>query len=331
MKPAFESLPAAVSAHGLPTPRGPSRSPVLWCLAVAVTTGCGGGGDSGTSGDTATDGGAASPSTRAPDDSASLRELPQSLARPGPHNTGVPAGTVLRPSGPLQLTIPGQVITGLDVVGCVNVKAPRVVIRRTRIRCGSYYPVRLFDNASLTIEDSEIDGSSSAGKATSGIAFGNYTARRVNIHGTADGVKAEQNVLLEASWIHDLYLGNGDHADGVQTIGNGSNVTVRGNFIDIVDRGRGHGGSPSSSLQVGIERGPNSNWLISGNWLYGGGWVINADAGTGTHNRVVNNRFGRGVTPTTGERYPKYGAMVLYGPWQASGNVWDDNGAPVGQ
>ena len=242
--------------------------------------------------------------------------------RPGPTNTGVPAGTTLRPSGPLQLTTAGQVVDGLDVTGCVAVRAPDVTIRRTRIRCDSYYPVEVYDGASLVIEDSEIDGSPSNGAATSGIAFSNFVARRVNIHGTADGVKADANAVLEDSWIHDLYLGPEDHADGVQSTG-GSGVTIRRNFIDIRDLGRGHGGDPNSVFQIGTEWGPNSNWTIEGNWIYGGGWSINAYSGSGTGNRITENRFGRGAG------FPGYGPISVTGNWRVTGNVWDDDGSPV--
>ncbi|MCW7538825.1 hypothetical protein OOT46_13335 [Aquabacterium sp. A7-Y] len=288
---------------------------MLGALTLAVSA-CGGGGDDGR------------PAPASPVD-APAPERP-AVTRPGPDNTGVPAGTRLVASGPLELTTPDQVIDGLDVVGCVTVKAPRVTIRRTRIRCDAYYPVEVMDGASLTIEDSEIDGSPSGGIATSGIAFRNYVARRVNIHGTADGIKADGNVVLEDSWIHDLYLGPDDHADGVQSTGSGADVTIRRNFIDIVDHGKGHGGQPNSVFQIGTEWGSNSNWTIDSNWLYGGGWVVHADAGAdGDGNRVVNNRFGRGVAEGNGDTYPGYGPLALYGRWTTSGNVWDDSGAPV--
>ena len=253
-----------------------------------------------------------------------------SPSKPGPSNTGVPAGTVLTPSGSLDLTTPGQVIDALDITGCVNVKAPNVTIRRTRIRCDSYYPVWVQDGASLLIEDSEIDGTSARGDATSGIAFSNYVARRVNIHGTADGAKADDNVLLEDSWIHDLYLGPGDHADGVQSTGNGGSVTIRHNFIDIVDHGLGHGGGPNSCFQVGTEHGSNANWTIQDNWLYGGGWVVHVDAGSGHGNVIVDNRIGRGTAQVAGQPdYPEYGPFDTLGDWSASGNVWDDDSTAI--
>lgn len=244
---------------------------------------------------------------------------PALATRPGPHNTGVPAGTVLIPrQGTLTLTQAGQVLDAVDLKGCVAVKAPGVVIRRSRIRCDAYYPVEVFSGASLLIEDSEIDGSPSGGIATSGIAFSHYTARRVNIHGTADGLKADSDVVVEDSWVHDLWLAPGDHADGVQSTG-GARVTLRRNFIDIRDHGAGHGGEPNSAVQVGIEWASNSQWTIKGNWLYGGGWIVNADAGQGRGNKIVNNRFGPAG----------YGAVATTGEWLRSGNVWDKTGEPV--
>lgn len=264
-----------------------------------------------------------------PDDQAMQRATPMSASmpadeqveatRPGPKNTGVPAGTVLTPrKGILTLTQAGQVIDAIDLEGCVAVKAPGVVIRRSRIRCDSYYPVEVFSGADLLIEDSEIDGSPSRGIATSGIGFTNYTARRVNIHGTADGLKADSDVVIEDSWIHDLWLGPDDHADGVQSTG-GGRVTLRRNFIDIRDHGQGHGGDPNSAVQVGTEWASNSDWTIKGNWFYGGGWIVHVDAGQGGRNKIVKNRFGEAG----------YGPIATTGAWQVSGNVWDKTGDPI--
>jgi hypothetical protein len=239
--------------------------------------------------------------------------------KPGPSNTGVPAGVTLRASGSLTITTAGTVIDGLDIDGCVTVKANDVVIRNSRIRCTDYYPLWV-ESGSLLIEDSEI--AASGGVATSGIAFANYTARRVNVHGAADGMKADSNVTVEASWIHDLWLGNGDHADGVQSTG-GANVTFRCNVIDIVDHSQGHGGEPNSCFQVGTEWAPDSNFIIDQNWLSGGGWVINMGGGA-PGNQITNNRFTRdyGYGPIS---------VVDDAPTHVliNGNVWDDTGAPI--
>ncbi len=243
------------------------------------------------------------------------------LPRPSVSSTGVPACTTLTASGDLTITTAGAVIDALDINGCVEVRAQNVTIRRTRIRCTDYYPLQIVNNGNLLIEDTEI--ASSGGYATSGIAFSDYVARRLNVSGSADGFKADRDATIEDSWVHDLWLGAGDHADGIQTTG-GDNVTIRGNFIDILDRGAGHGGEPNSGIQGGTEWATHSNWLVENNWFYGGGWVINFDGVGGTNNRIINNRFGRSKTPPV---FPDYGPLSYYGPVVVTGNVWDDDGS----
>ena len=73
---------------------------------------------------------------------------------------------------------------------------------------------------------------------TAAIAFANYTARRLNIHGGADGLKADSNVLIEDCWIHDLSNGPGEHNDAVQSTG-GKGVTIRHNVLDGREQRRG--------------------------------------------------------------------------------------------
>lgn len=308
---------------------GLGRAPTLRALALVLAAALGAVGCF----ETRRSGGRADPSIDMPVTTGPLDEA-GGPPRPGPDNTGVPAGTRLRSSGSLRLETPGEVVDGLDVDGCVEIIAADVVIRRTRIRCGEYYPIRIYEEegASLVIEDSEIVGTS--GLAQAGIAFSSYVARRVDISGTADGLKATEKVVVENSWIHDLWLGPGDHADGVQSTG-GSGVVIRNNFIDIIDRGRGHGELPNAVFQVGKDgegEPPVGNFVIEGNWLYGGGWVVNLDAGL-PGNRVVDNRFGRGPALVHNQLpFPQYGPLNLLGVRSyilVQGNVWDDTGQQI--
>jgi hypothetical protein len=237
-----------------------------------------------------------------------------SSPKPGPGNTGVPAGTVLTPSGSIRVTTNGAVVEGLDIKGAITVLANDVTIRKVRIASGDYYPIRYFDNdnTGLVVEDSEIAATS--GNVTSAIAFRNYTARRLNVHGSADGFKADENVLIEDCYIHDLSNGAGEHNDGVQSTG-GKGVTIRHNTI---------GGASNACVQAGDENGATQNMTIDCNWLDGGGYTLNIRGKGATlpkNTRVTNNRFGRNAQ---------------YGPWAiddpnpvVTGNVYDDNGAPI--
>ena len=234
--------------------------------------------------------------------------------KPGPGNTGVPPGTKLVKSGSIQVTTDGAIVDGLDIAGEIQVLANNVTIRNTRVVSGDYYPIRYFDdnNTGLVVEDSEIEGTSD--DVTASLSFANYTARRLNIHGGADGLKADSNVLIEDCWIHDLRNGPGQHNDGVQSTG-GDGVTIRHNAIS---------GGSNSCVQTGDENARTEDLTIECNWLYGGGWTLNI-RGTGAtapkNTKILNNRFGRDAG---------------YGPWALDdpaptivGNVYDDDGAPI--
>ncbi|MDB4998836.1 MAG: hypothetical protein JWM74_6268 [Myxococcaceae bacterium] len=293
---------------------------VLGLVAVASCAVACGGDDAATTTSDAGDAGASSDATSsdggAPDGATSDAAIPSACGKPkpGPTNTGVPAGTKLTPSGPIKVTQNGAVIENLDIAGEVQVLANDVVIRKVRITSGDYYPIRYFDNKNtgLVVEDSEIIGTST--DVTAAISFANYTARRLDIHGGADGFKADENVLIEDCWIHDLANAPDQHNDGVQSTG-GKGVTIRHNSIS---------GASNACVQTGDEGAATEDLTVECNWLSGGGYSLNI-RGTGAtrpkNTRIIDNRFARDSA---------------YGPWTIddpapiiTGNVWDDDGSPI--
>ena len=144
---------------------------------------------------------------------------PSDCGYPDETNTGVPAGVMLTNSGSITVTQNGTVITGLNISGNITILANNVTIRNTRITSRDYYPIRYFDNNNtrLLVEDTEIIGTNS--DVTSSIAFNDYTARRVNVHGGADALKVDGNVVVEDSYIHGLSVGTDTHNDGFQATG----------------------------------------------------------------------------------------------------------------
>ncbi|MFS8065512.1 MAG: hypothetical protein ACMG6S_03985, partial [Byssovorax sp.] len=181
------------------------------------TTGTSGGGGSAST--TSTSGGGGSESTSSSSGSGGGSGSVCSGPKPDASNTGVPAGTKLTPSGSIKVTEDGAVIENLHVTGTITVLANNVTIRKVHLTSDDYYPIRYFDNdnTGLLVEDSEIEGTT--GDVTSAISFANYTARRLNIHGSSDGLKADSNVLIEDCWIHDLSNGPSEHNDAVQSTG----------------------------------------------------------------------------------------------------------------
>jgi len=234
--------------------------------------------------------------------------------RPGPTTTGVPAGTRLTPSGSITVDTPGAVVEDLDVTGSITVLADNVTIRRVRLTSGDYYPIRYFDNdnVGLVVEDTEIIGTTD--DVTAGLSFAHYTARRVNVHGAADGFKADADVLIEDCWIHDLRNGPGQHNDGVQSTG-GRGVTIRHTSIS---------GASNAAVQTGDEGAAVEDLSIECSYLSGGGWTLNIRGSGATvprNTRIVDNRFGRDAG---------YGPITIDDPAPAvTGNVWDDDGTPL--
>lgn len=208
-------------------------------------------------------------------DVAAPTYTPPTVVRPGPSTTGVPAGTVLVPSGPLTIRTPGAVVENLDVAGCVVVAASDVTIRRSRVRCpggpGSM-AVRVADGVKgLVVEDTEIDG---LGRTEIGVGWTGYTLRRVNIHHVADGARFGHGVTVEGSWIHDMVQIGTLHADALQTT-SASNSVIRGNLLD--PRNAATGAQHNAAIMLGSETGTRAvrNVLIEGNVLGGGGYSLN--------------------------------------------------------
>lgn len=236
---------------------------------------------------------------------------PHLAGYPDETNTGVPSGVSLTSSGSITVTQNGAIIQGLDISGQIVINADNVTIRNCRITSGDYYPID-YGRTGLLVEDTEIIGLSYT--VTAGISFDSYTARRVNIHGTADGLKANANVLIEDCYIHDLIYdaAHDTHNDGVQTTG-GSSVTLRHNTIKLSTTPMAN-----AAIQIGTENGSNSNWLVTNNLLDGGGWIVNSGSGNSVM-VFTNNRF----THNSG-----YGVGYVEGStW--TGNYYDNDGQPV--
>lgn len=233
---------------------------------------------------------------------------PSDCGYPDETNTGVPAGTTLTSSGTITVTKNGAIIENKDIRGQVMVQANNVTIRKSRITSGDYYPIR-YDNPyrGLVVEDSEIASTGTDG--TAAMSFGYYTARRLNVHGAADGFKADNSATIEDSYIHDLAITAESHNDGVQTTG-GSNVTLRHSTCILKEGG-------NACIQFGSA---DSGWLITDNLFSGGGWTLNGGQGQ-TYMTVTNNRFTRehGYGPGS------LGSIGLV--W--TGNYYDDNGVTI--
>jgi hypothetical protein len=257
-------------------------------------------------------------------------------ARPSPTGfptaatTGVRPGTALTVVGGDQtFSTPGAVVEGKDFRGFVKVTAANVTFRncvfRGRAPSGNAALLDAERATNLVVEDSEFAAANPAA-TLDGIWAASTSIYRANIHGTVDGVKADSNVLVQDSYIHDMSWfasdpnqGGGEtHNDGVQTFAGQSHVTLRHNTIDMSTTKRANAALQNSTADTHVEN----------NYLDGGGCVLNFDHKsvgrplTGLF--IVNNRFGR---------HSAFQCPILLSTQstisQNLGNVWADTGQPI--
>jgi hypothetical protein len=254
-------------------------------------------------------------------------------AKPGPSNTGVPAGTVLRVrNGDMHITKAGTVLDAVDIRGFVWIEAANVVIKRSIIRGGvaTSGNVGLVNDTggrgtNFVLADSELTPAHPA-VYIDGVKGSNYTLTRVNIHGTVDSAKVYGgNATIQNSWLHNtIYYasdpnqgGGRSHNDGVQVL-SGSNIRIVNNTIT---------GANNAAMQVTQGDGRVSGLLFSGSWVDGGGCTVNiANLPLASISGITlaNNRFGRA------SRVPNCPMLAtLKSTVAASGNVWGDTGVAV--
>jgi len=165
----------------------------------------------------------------------------------------------------------------------------------------------------LLLEDVEVVCTSTFG---TGIGEEGVTVRRADIYGCVNGFDVNGNMLVEDSYIHDLYTGNDAHSDGAQINAGGSNITFRHNTMIS----RGPAGDNGTSAIISHPTS-GANVLYTGNLFGGGAYTLYCPRDTSTV-QVTNNVWS---TSQPGEFGPtdECGHAAVW-----SNNRWDD-GRPV--
>jgi hypothetical protein len=253
-------------------------------------------------------------------------------ARPSAANTGVPPGTVLTEhDGNITITKAGTVLKDLDVHGFVVVEASNVTIERSIIRGGVSHGdtalVKVVSGTNVLVEDTELVPEYTSVQVD-GIRGANYTALRLNIHGTNDASKITgDNVTIADSYIHDLPFfahdpdqgGNPAHNDGVE-IFVGKNLHITGNAFYMTTYN-------NSAMQVNQNLGVVTDLHFTGNYADGGHCTVNLvvqPRPSMTGIQVDNNRFGRDTSIANCAIFAKYTVTLTH-----VNDVWDDTGLPV--
>jgi hypothetical protein len=231
-------------------------------------------------------------------------------------------------NGDVTVTQDGTTIDAQDIYGFLTIQASHVRVTRSIVRgratSSNAGVIDVKSGTDVVIEDSEI--AVAAPSATVDGMWGtNFTARRMNIHGGVDGMKADSGDTVECSYIHDLASFASDPNQGGGPTHNDAIQILQGTGIHIVGNQLVAATDQNSAIQVTQDFGAVSDLHIERNWADGGGCTFNfahkvLDALTVN---TANNRFGRSSF---------YACPILKSTKTtlvSTGDVWDDDGTPV--
>ena len=258
---------------------------------------------------------------------------------PDADNTGVPASVGLHQvSGDVKTTGSGQVISGVDISGALIVQHGGVTVTCSRIRGGI-----INQGSNLRVWATDI-GDPKGVSVGAGIKSSSYTLRRVEIQGVIDGMRAEGDVDVRDTYIHDLYYTSDSgqssgmtHNDIVQ-ITQGSHMVFEHNtfaawsFKQGQSAGANLWASPfgngegycTSVIMMSNKSALVSDVVFRDNLIRGRASKYAIVVGQVSGVSIINNRIGR-----ENRDFPRLFGIAPGSAVTVSGNVFYDNGAPA--
>jgi hypothetical protein len=253
---------------------------------------------------------------------------PSACGYPDQTNTGVPAGTALKPSNAINVTTAGTVISGLDVRGTIRVAANDVTIKNTRVTAAYPQGGAVFVEPKVSgtlIEDSTIRGQDSGANA---VAYAILNAgwppnastvvTRVQLYnctecydgpGTLEDSYAKVSATVDGAHYEDVYYGGGAGL-----------LTVRHDTLLNPQR-------QTAVVFTKPDYGVVSDVTVSDSLLAGGGWSIYGGGDTARRVKVTNNRFSPIYHPRVGYFGIATGFNWSQTAW--TGNRWDTTLRPL--
>jgi hypothetical protein len=240
------------------------------------------------------------------------RTCPPLPAYPDANCTGVLPGVTRTAMASTTITQNGAVIQNVDVSGRLTIDADNVVIKNIKLTTGDYYGLMIYGN-NTTITDSTFIGTSENTQAAIASVGGTFSATRVDISGTPDGITMGDNSSLTDSYIHDLGEYPSTHNDGINSDGHLNVMIIHNTILNSIGQ--------TSAATIGNQAGPASHVTFRYNWVAGGGYTIYGGLGGGVGNAITvdSNVFSR-------QFFPNVGFYGLAAYWDnANGNTWTNN------
>lgn len=262
---------------------------------------------------------------------------PAACGFPDAGSTGPRIGLTAH-SGNLELRTDGQVISGWDLTGSLDIYANNVTVIDSRITSSNWWGVNLRAGYSgLRVLHSTVTGVPGKGPDNGGEDYAVSNMGGSSLEVGWNNISVFVNAIsMGQGNIHDNYVhdispfinadGQWAHTDAVISDGGNTGLlTVRHNTL-LNPTDAAHGASASIGLYA--DTGSVANSVVDGNWLAGGAYALYG-GGPGAHGiQVTNNVFSSQYHPGSGV----YGAVAY---WNAggAGNTWSNNrmsdGTPV--
>jgi hypothetical protein len=234
----------------------------------------------------------------------------------------------------MTITTPGTVIDSKEIIGCVQIRANNVTIRRSVVRvtadCANGMAIDTGDENRFTgtlIEDVEIDGGNFSPDGA-GIGYAGFTARRVNIHNTGSGLRLgrggtstlNMTAVIEDSYIHDLFTAGTSHNAGSGGFSSRW-VRITHNNIECLDFTH----CTDAAGWLTDENGGSWNLTVEKTRFAGGGYAVYAGMYCNNgqfHDIVWRDNVFAGSPPRGLSEYGPVTATNCLGQF---GNVWMNN------
>jgi hypothetical protein len=263
---------------------------------------------------------------------------PHACGFPDASTTGYRLKTLTPHTGDTAIRTDGQVISGWDLKGSLDIYADDVTIIDSRITSTNWWAVNVRQgHHGLRVLHSTLIGSATAGPDNGGVDYGVSDSGTAPLEvGWCDLSHFGEDLAVSHGDIHDdythdqaMFVNQGhewQHTDALISGGaDTAGLVIRHNTLindTPIDKGASGG--------VGLfdDDGPVSATVVDGNWIAGGAYALYGGDTGATGIKVTNNVFATQVFPNGGY----YGFVAK---WNAggAGNVWSGNrtvgGAPV--
>lgn len=243
--------------------------------------------------------------------------------KPSAANTGIPAGTQLTDyTGARENRDSNKTFANVRFPGGGYIFwGSNLTLRNCKFESGV-----IFEGSNITLDHCDIAGDVSLNNTnTANITYNNIHHWGDALHITSEKpTTVVKNITFSNNYAHTPQLSCGAHSDGVQLLGI-DGFTATYNNIDMGKQfnlcGDPNPLNATFQIKTDFTGVVNKNMRIENNWLNGGGYTVRLyQCASSTFS---NNRFGR--DDTWGPIVYEAGSCLT----NRSGNVYDDNNAPI--